>query len=645
MNGKRWPWEAVTLLPFIDSSKLIEASRSLDDSSLTEEERQLNEFGKAHVLTRSADHDELIEVQSLENSSWGKLNEDRDVAFRPQLNEGTQIPASSFPTLRDAPINRLNRRKVFLNVFGLRSRYRTALLEMEDELPAFPPTSLLAQEFIGTTVNFRYPILYEGLVCSVTDSTMMYRGNQKPRKFSQEARMKRPQLIAKMFRELQIGEGMTGTGGWILPQVDVTLTVRPLESITTLADGSRAKLYAKREIEIPFAAALFSPSRKDPRLEIPAKLEENPFIYAGQSRLDKLLAKDQAQSVSVYTKEKEKVSYVDKNSNQSRGAKRISVGSARGFSTFPKSPASFCKLPTNQGRPHHAFHSAPQMARRGGPRQRVVGTAGAIVMSAAFFFMTCLLPVNATSWIHSIRHLNPNDATALLQPPILNVRGGDIVDIGDYMEQPLTPPIEFAHGTTTISFRFNGGIVAAVDSRASIGNFVGSKTVQKVLPVSRNILGTMAGGAADCSFWIRFLRSEAKLHELLHEGRGISVARASRLISNVLYQNRGLDLSIGTMIMGYHPRDGFNIYYVDNTGLRIEGDMFAVGSGSTFALGILDAEEEHRFDMTEDEAICLGIKAIRHATLRDAGSGGFIGVYLITKDGWRKVFSEDLASR
>jgi 20S proteasome subunit beta 5 len=159
----------------------------------------------------------------------------------------------------------------------------------------------------------------------------------------------------------------------------------------------------------------------------------------------------------------------------------------------------------------------------------------------------------------------------------------------------------------------------------------------------RNILGTMAGGAADCSFWIRFLRSEAKLHELLHEGRGISVARASRLISNVLYQNRGLNLSIGTMIMGYHPRDGFSIYYVDNTGVRIEGDLFAVGSGSTFALGILDTEER-RFDMTEEQAITLAIKAIRHATFRDAGSGGFIGVYLITKDGWRKVFSEDLAS-
>merc|ERR1711971_475835 len=101
------------------------------------------------------------------------------------------------------------------------------------------------------------------------------------------------------------------------------------------------------------------------------------------------------------------------------------------------------------------------------------------------------------------------------------------------------------------------------------------------------------------------------------------------------------DLSVGTMIMGYGAE--FSIYYVDNTGARIKGDMFSVGSGSTFALGILDTGER-RFDMTEEEAVSLGVKAIRHATLRDAMSGGYIGVYLITAAGWRKVFSEDLAS-
>jgi 20S proteasome subunit beta 5 len=70
--------------------------------------------------------------------------------------------------------------------------------------------------------------------------------------------------------------------------------------------------------------------------------------------------------------------------------------------------------------------------------------------------------------------------------------------------------------------------------------------------------------------------------------------------------------------------------------------MFAVGSGSTYAQGILDTER--RDDMTEEEAIALGLKAIRHATFRDAGSGGFINVYVIKRDGWRHVFRQDVAA-
>jgi 20S proteasome subunit beta 5 len=202
-----------------------------------------------------------------------------------------------------------------------------------------------------------------------------------------------------------------------------------------------------------------------------------------------------------------------------------------------------------------------------------------------------------------------------------------------------TPPLDFAHGTTTLSFTFNGGIVAAVDSRASIGNFVGSKTTHKVLPIHNSLLGTMAGGAADCSFWIRKLQAEARRYEL-REGRTISVSHVSRILADYLYANRHLELSVGTMIMGFDEL-GPSIYYVDNRGTRIKGDMFSVGSGSTFALGVLDTERTT--DMTENEAIALGIKAIRHATFRDAYSGGYIGVYVINKCGWKKVFSEDLA--
>lgn len=122
----------------------------------------------------------------------------------------------------------------------------------------------------------------------------------------------------------------------------------------------------------------------------------------------------------------------------------------------------------------------------------------------------------------------------------------------------------------------------------------------------------------------------------------MTIARASRTLANALYRNRGAELSVGTMIMGFDDQSGPGIYYVDSRGVRTFGDMFAVGSGSTFAIAVLDTER--RTDMSEDEAIALGIKAIRHATFRDAYSGGYIGVYVINKHGWRKVFSEDIAA-
>lgn len=58
-------------------------------------------------------------------------------------------------------------------------------------------------------------------------------------------------------------------------------------------------------------------------------------------------------------------------------------------------------------------------------------------------------------------------------------------ELTDFQKKTSPPPLEFAHGTTTLSFIFQGGIIAAVDSRASMGNFVGSKTTQKVLPINK----------------------------------------------------------------------------------------------------------------------------------------------------------------
>jgi len=202
----------------------------------------------------------------------------------------------------------------------------------------------------------------------------------------------------------------------------------------------------------------------------------------------------------------------------------------------------------------------------------------------------------------------------------------------------------FDKGTTTLAFVFQGGVLVSVDSRASQGPYVGSQTVQKVIEINAFLLGTMAGGAADCLFWERNLGRQCRLHELQNKER-ISVAAASKLLANNMIQYRGMGLSMGTMVAGW-DKTGPQLYYVDDDGTRLHAKKtmpyFSVGSGSTYAYGILDTA--YRWDMTEEEAVELGKRAIYHATHRDAYSGGMNNVYLVKENGWEKMFRGDVAA-
>ena len=67
------------------------------------------------------------------------------------------------------------------------------------------------------------------------------------------------------------------------------------------------------------------------------------------------------------------------------------------------------------------------------------------------------------------------------------------------------------HGTTTLSFIFEGGVIVAADSRSSMGPYVSSRTVKKIMPISSHVLATMAGGAADCAQFIRWTAANIKV--------------------------------------------------------------------------------------------------------------------------------------
>merc|ERR1712012_945981 len=198
--------------------------------------------------------------------------------------------------------------------------------------------------------------------------------------------------------------------------------------------------------------------------------------------------------------------------------------------------------------------------------------------------------------------------------------------------------IQFDHGTTTLAFKFQGGVIVAVDSRATAGPSIESQTVKKVIEINPYLLGTMAGGAADCMFWERVLARQCRVYELRNKER-ISVAAASKLLANIVYDYKGMGLSMGTMIIGWDKK-GPGLYYVDNDGERLEGKLFSVGSGSVYAYGILDSD--YRWDLSEEEARELGKRAIYHATHRDAYSGGVVNLYHMKQTGWVKVSQTDV---
>lgn len=71
----------------------------------------------------------------------------------------------------------------------------------------------------------------------------------------------------------------------------------------------------------------------------------------------------------------------------------------------------------------------------------------------------------------------------------------------------------------------------------------GSQTVKKVIEINPYLLGTMAGGAADCQYWERELGRRCRLYELRNKER-ISVAAASKLLGNMVYSYKGMGLSM-----------------------------------------------------------------------------------------------------
>ncbi|MFC6825464.1 archaeal proteasome endopeptidase complex subunit beta [Halopelagius fulvigenes] len=182
-------------------------------------------------------------------------------------------------------------------------------------------------------------------------------------------------------------------------------------------------------------------------------------------------------------------------------------------------------------------------------------------------------------------------------------------------------------GTTTVGLKTDEGVVLATDMRASLGHMVSSKDVQKVEEIHPTGALTIAGSVSAAQSLIRSIRAEVRLYES-RRGEDMSMKALSTLLGNFL---RSGAFYIVQPILGGIDDEGAHIYSIDPAGSILEEEYTVTGSGSQYALGVL--EQEYDEGLSIDEAKTVAARAIQSAVERDLASGNGINVAVVTEEG------------
>jgi proteasome beta subunit len=208
------------------------------------------------------------------------------------------------------------------------------------------------------------------------------------------------------------------------------------------------------------------------------------------------------------------------------------------------------------------------------------------------------------------------------------------------------------HGTTIIGATFAGGVILAGDRRATMGNIIAQRDIEKVFPADEFSAVGIAGSAGLAVELVRLFQTELEHYEKI-EGTTLSIDGKANRLAALIRANLGMamqGLAVVPLFAGYDlTTDQGRIFSYDVTGGRYEETAFhAVGSGSLFARGSL--KKLYRDDLDEEGCVTAVVQALYDAADDDSATGGpdltrriFPVVQLITADGGRRMPDADVA--
>jgi proteasome beta subunit len=209
------------------------------------------------------------------------------------------------------------------------------------------------------------------------------------------------------------------------------------------------------------------------------------------------------------------------------------------------------------------------------------------------------------------------------------------------------------HGTTIVAATFEGGVVMAGDRRATMGNIIAQRDIEKVFPADEFSVVGIAGTAGLAVEMVRLFQTELEHYEKI-EGTTLSMDGKANRLAALIRANLGLamqGLAVVPLFAGYDLAAGQGrIFSYDVTGGRYEETAFhSVGSGSLFARGSL--KKLYRDDLDTEGAVTAVVQALYDAADDDSATGGpdltrriFPVVHVITPDGGRRLPDDEVSA-
>ena len=209
------------------------------------------------------------------------------------------------------------------------------------------------------------------------------------------------------------------------------------------------------------------------------------------------------------------------------------------------------------------------------------------------------------------------------------------------------------HATTCVALRFGDGVVMAGDRRATSGNLISHRGMEKVVQADQHSGVAIAGAAGPAMEMIKVFQLQLEHYEKV-EGTALSLEGKANQLSMMVRGN--LPAAMQGMVVvpifaGYDlRREQGRLFTYDVTGGRYEEhDYVATGSGMLHAGTVVKIG--WREGMSRDDAVALVCRGLWEAADADSATGGpdlMRGIYpvvaTITAGGWQRVEDDELAS-